>query len=279
MSAGERPLPPECARLAATLRELRSATGLSLAALAARTPYSKSSWERYLNGRTLPPRQAVEQLCALAGAQPERPLALWGLAEAAWRGRSEVRDAPRAEGDKSAGEAADEQGVAEPNARSRVPWLLAGLAVLAAGTLFLQSRPDDDTVPAVVPTASTASEAGPGCHGASCTGKGAESLDCSTATRAPVELGEHRYGDTLVKARWSPYCDTVWASLDRGVLGDRVEIVVPGVRVQHRRVETRLEETYRVSTTMAAAREDVLGRVQACLVRRDERRCFTLTPP
>jgi transcriptional regulator with XRE-family HTH domain len=267
--AGE--LPPECAKLAATLRELRGGTGLSLAGLADRTPYSKSSWERYLNGRTLPPRQAVEQLCALAGAKPERPVALWELAEAAWRGRSQVREAPRAE------EPVDDLG--RPAARSRVPWLLAGLAVLAAGTLFLQSRPDDGTDRTAAPTASTVSEAGPGCHGASCTGKGAETLDCSTATRAPVELGEHRYDDTLVKLRWSTYCDTVWASIDRGVLGDRVEIVVPGVRVQHREVKTRLEETYRVSTMMAPADEAVLGRVQACLTREAERRCFTATGP
>ena len=42
---------PECAALAERLRALRARTGLSLAALAERTPYSKSSWERYLNGR------------------------------------------------------------------------------------------------------------------------------------------------------------------------------------------------------------------------------------
>lgn len=274
MTGGARELPPECARLAATLRELRSATGLSLAALAAKTPYSKSSWERYLNGRALPPRQAVVELCALAAAKTERPLAIWELAEAAWRGRLEVREAPR--GESAAEEATDEPG--GPSARSRVPWLLAALAVLGAGTLFLQSRTDGGTGRAAVPTVSAVFEAGPGCHGAACTGKGAESLDCSTATRAPVEIGERRYGDTLLKVRWSMDCDTAWASLDRGVLGDRFEIVVPGVPVQYRQVETRQEETYRISTMMAAADDALLGRVQACLIRQDERRCFTATP-
>ncbi|MEV4441098.1 helix-turn-helix transcriptional regulator, partial [Streptomyces sp. NPDC049577] len=84
----ERPLPAECGRLAGELRDLRDRTGLSLAALAERTPYSKSSWERYLNGKKLPPRQAVVALCALAGEPSGRLLALWELAEQTWSGRA-----------------------------------------------------------------------------------------------------------------------------------------------------------------------------------------------
>src|SRR5689334_24127947 len=63
--------------LAVGLRELKDRTGLSLAALAARTPYSKSAWHRYLSGGTPPPRPAVEALCRLAGADPEAVRALW----------------------------------------------------------------------------------------------------------------------------------------------------------------------------------------------------------
>ncbi|MDJ1135989.1 helix-turn-helix domain-containing protein [Streptomyces iconiensis] len=80
-------LPPECVRLAEALRELRARSGLSLAALSSRTAYSKSSWERYLNGKTLPPRHAVVALCQVARAPAGRPLALWELAEAVWSGR------------------------------------------------------------------------------------------------------------------------------------------------------------------------------------------------
>ncbi|MFH8894805.1 DUF2690 domain-containing protein [Streptomyces coeruleorubidus] len=82
------PLPPELARLASVLTELKTGTGLSLAALAAKTTFSKSSWERYLNGRTLPPRQAVQELCRLAGEPEGRCLALWELAESEWSGRA-----------------------------------------------------------------------------------------------------------------------------------------------------------------------------------------------
>ncbi|MGW2956879.1 helix-turn-helix domain-containing protein [Streptomyces sp. NPDC001220] len=60
----------------AALRALRDRTGLSLAGLAAKTTFSKSSWQRYLGGRALPPRAAVEQLCALAGEPAGRCLAL-----------------------------------------------------------------------------------------------------------------------------------------------------------------------------------------------------------
>jgi transcriptional regulator with XRE-family HTH domain len=78
----------ELIRLLEGLRELKTRTGLSLAALSAKTAYSKSSWERYFNGRTLPPRQAVQDLCRLAAEESGRPLALWELAEAAWSGRA-----------------------------------------------------------------------------------------------------------------------------------------------------------------------------------------------
>lgn len=78
---------PECVRLAEYLRELRSRAGLSLAALAGRTAYSKSSWERYLNGKAQPPRQAALALCAEAGEAPGHCLALWELADPAWSGR------------------------------------------------------------------------------------------------------------------------------------------------------------------------------------------------
>ncbi|MGI5339602.1 DUF2690 domain-containing protein [Streptomyces sp. CA-181903] len=67
---------------------MKERTGLSLAALGGRTAFSKSSWERYLNGKKLPPREAVEALCALADEPPGRPLALWELAEQRWTGRA-----------------------------------------------------------------------------------------------------------------------------------------------------------------------------------------------
>ncbi|MFF3991812.1 helix-turn-helix domain-containing protein [Streptomyces cyaneofuscatus] len=79
---------PERTCLAAALRELKDRTGLSLAGLAERTTYSRSSWHRCLTGATLPPRRAVQDLCRLADEPPGRCLALWEIAESTESGRT-----------------------------------------------------------------------------------------------------------------------------------------------------------------------------------------------
>ncbi|WP_052442420.1 peptidoglycan DD-metalloendopeptidase family protein [Streptacidiphilus neutrinimicus] len=75
--------PAACAVLAAELQRLRTRHDLSLAALAERTPFSQSSWGRYLGGKALPPWQAVQHLCALVDEPEERFRALWTVAESA----------------------------------------------------------------------------------------------------------------------------------------------------------------------------------------------------
>ncbi|GAO05884.1 hypothetical protein TPA0598_01_02530 [Streptomyces lydicamycinicus] len=80
-------------QLVVQLRRLKDHSGLSLAALAARTPYSKSSWERYLNGKKLPPAGAVEALARLCGADVTRLLALHEVAAQAWSAGRPVPEA------------------------------------------------------------------------------------------------------------------------------------------------------------------------------------------
>ncbi|MER6422955.1 helix-turn-helix transcriptional regulator [Streptomyces sp. NPDC001137] len=70
-------------QLVAQLRRLKDRAGLSLAALAARTSYSSSSWERYLNGKKPVPRAAAEELAEVCGAPAERLLVLHEVAETA----------------------------------------------------------------------------------------------------------------------------------------------------------------------------------------------------
>ncbi|MFC8145273.1 helix-turn-helix domain-containing protein [Streptomyces paradoxus] len=77
-------LPREARHLVEQLRALKDRTGLSLAELARRTAYSKSSWQRYLSGAKQPPRGAVQALCRVAGADQARLLALWDLADSTW---------------------------------------------------------------------------------------------------------------------------------------------------------------------------------------------------
>jgi hypothetical protein len=73
---------PATRRLVVSLRVIKDQVGLSTTGLARKTPYSRSSWGRYLNGSTLPPRDAVSALAELAGANPTPVLAEWELAAA-----------------------------------------------------------------------------------------------------------------------------------------------------------------------------------------------------
>ncbi|MFC9126004.1 helix-turn-helix domain-containing protein [Streptomyces sp. NPDC057099] len=77
-------LPREARHLVEQLRALKDRTGLSLAELARRTAYSKSSWQRYLSGAKQPPRGAVQALCRVAGTDQARLLAVWELADPTW---------------------------------------------------------------------------------------------------------------------------------------------------------------------------------------------------
>lgn len=71
-------------QLVVGLRRLKDHGGLSMRQLATKTGYSAKSWERYLNGRTLPPPEAVGAIARLAGADPTRLLALREVAAEAW---------------------------------------------------------------------------------------------------------------------------------------------------------------------------------------------------
>ena len=71
----------------AVLRKLKDRSGLSLTALATKTPYSRSSLYRFLNGAKLPPRDVVETLARLTGEPLDRLLALWRQSEARSSGR------------------------------------------------------------------------------------------------------------------------------------------------------------------------------------------------
>ncbi|WP_406378404.1 DUF2690 domain-containing protein [Streptomyces sp. NBC_00197] len=83
-------LDPQVKEFAGQLRRLVDRSGLSIAAVADRTGYSKTSWERYLNGRLLAPKGAIVALSEVTGASPVHLTTMWELAERAWS-RSEMR--------------------------------------------------------------------------------------------------------------------------------------------------------------------------------------------
>ncbi|SDJ93108.1 helix-turn-helix domain-containing protein [Streptomyces indicus] len=84
-------LPGRERQLAVQLRRLKDRSGLSFAALAAKTSYSSSSWERYLNGRKPVPRAAVEELAQVCGTDPTRLIVLHETARAT--ATADLRDA------------------------------------------------------------------------------------------------------------------------------------------------------------------------------------------
>ncbi|MER6083699.1 helix-turn-helix transcriptional regulator [Streptomyces sp. NPDC001833] len=98
-------LPPEVRHFVEQLRLLKDDTGLSLVALGARTAYSKSSWQRYLNAVQPPPRQAVVALCRVAGladTDAERHAVRWELAVEAWPRPAAAPDPDRPPGAEEA---------------------------------------------------------------------------------------------------------------------------------------------------------------------------------
>ncbi|MGW2641413.1 DUF2690 domain-containing protein [Streptomyces sp. NPDC001348] len=83
-------LDPQVKEFAGQLRRLVDRSGLSIAALADRTGYSRTSWERYLGGRLLAPKGAIVGLAEVTGTDPVHLTTMWELAERAWS-RSEMR--------------------------------------------------------------------------------------------------------------------------------------------------------------------------------------------
>ncbi|WP_078884422.1 helix-turn-helix domain-containing protein [Streptomyces sp. NRRL S-340] len=196
--------------LVATLRELRERTGLSLAALATRTPYSKSAWHRYLSGAKHPPRSAVEALARLAGADPAPVLALWE----AWDGTGPAVPAQRGAAVPGA-----------PGGSGRPPVRRRRLPLLPALTLL--------TAAAAVATALAASSRGasPGsragfapvrCHGRSCQGELPGASACARDAQTSSAVSDATY---TVRLRWSPSCHTAWSQVGvRGAVAREISV-------------------------------------------------------
>ncbi|MEU8975234.1 peptidoglycan-binding protein [Streptomyces monashensis] len=138
-------LDPAVAKLVSRLRQLKDASGRTMPELAKETGYSASSWERYFGGRALPPREAVEALARLMGADAVRLLAVHEVAEEAWRKRPGAVAAdvpPRFEETENGPPAAGTDGGAEPLRSSIWRSLLvagAGAAVGAITTALLMA--------------------------------------------------------------------------------------------------------------------------------------------
>ncbi|MFF8426789.1 MULTISPECIES: helix-turn-helix domain-containing protein [unclassified Streptomyces] len=135
-------------RLAAEMRRLKQESGLSFGRLADRTHYSRSSWERFLNGKQLPTSVALQEFAAVMEADAEY---LTGLLEQA----------------TGAGDFGDETAVDESPPEARPP---AGAPATAtttddenapAGTSADKAPADDTTVDGPPPEPASESESEP----------------------------------------------------------------------------------------------------------------------
>ncbi|MFB7028915.1 MULTISPECIES: peptidoglycan-binding protein [unclassified Streptomyces] len=136
-------------QLLAWLRRLKDHSGLSLAALAGRTSYSRSSWERYLNGKKPVPRRAVEELARECGTEPTRLIVLYEVVERARAKAPGRAGEPPAGAEPAPAEAEGNEGAEEPGrtgesgterpsapARAPSPARLLLAAVLVAAVSF-----------------------------------------------------------------------------------------------------------------------------------------------
>ncbi|MGW7426558.1 XRE family transcriptional regulator [Streptomyces sp. NPDC054813] len=170
---------------AASLRELKERTGLSLAALAARTPYSKSAWHRYLTGAKRPPRPAVEALARLAGVDPAVVLALCEAAEE----QPPVAPAP-----------------ATPRARWwRLPLTALALLAVAGVTAAAVSVSDRRAAQGAQPVSGA-----PRCHGRACQGELPDASACARDAQTKSRVTGTAYD---VRLRYSPACGTAWSEV------------------------------------------------------------------
>ncbi|WP_406088428.1 helix-turn-helix domain-containing protein [Kitasatospora purpeofusca] len=118
-------------RLSEELRLLKSSSGLTYARISEHTHYAKSSWERWVNGKQFPPRDAVERIAAVCQADERHLLELWTRAEACRTSASSLAAAPGAAGRSGAPGEGD---AASQDRRQMALWSLTVLALaLTAG--------------------------------------------------------------------------------------------------------------------------------------------------
>ncbi|MFF8595394.1 DUF2690 domain-containing protein [Streptomyces sp. NPDC015220] len=210
---------PSPGSLVAILRELRDRTGLSLAALATRTPYSKSAWHRYLAGATHPPRSAVEALARLAGADPAPALAAWeaGCAVPSVPAPSAPHAPPAFPSSAREGSAPSRTARAAPYGTVRpgpaVPGRGRRWPLLPALTLLIVAA-------AVAAVLASSSRGGPPgareavaaqrCHGRSCQGESPGASACAGDARTESAVSDATY---TVRLRYSPSCGAAWSQV------------------------------------------------------------------
>ncbi|GGZ80032.1 helix-turn-helix domain-containing protein [Streptomyces bluensis] len=224
-------LEPEVVHLVQELRSLKDVTELTLIALASQTAYSKSAWERYLNGKKFPPRQAVLAMAEVAGPEHVAPLLeLWRrAAHAQARG-----------GGREKTQTAEVTGATEPPSRDRrlSRWhlifgaasaallmcvVLLVVAVTHAGNEDLGSKKSDGAKPAAGPSglATPKSTSLAECRHKTCEGKDPRLAGCGDDARTAASIW---LSNTLIELRYSSRCQAAWGRILQAKVGDQVHV-------------------------------------------------------
>ncbi|MFF4015067.1 DUF2690 domain-containing protein [Streptomyces sp. NPDC001843] len=234
-------LEPEVWALVDRLRKMKDTSGLSLAALAEQTPFSKSAWERYLNGKKLPPREAVEALGRLVGRDVATLTSLWELAEQAWnRPRT---PAPEADpGEEPAAEPVEPatRPARRMTAGARLSGVLVLSAAVAAGVAAFSAANGHDAagpngVSATPATSTTGAEAGldTQCYSDGCAGLDPKDTGCAGDAWTSALV---RVDGVYVELRYSDACRAAWGRISWGAPGDMAEAVPAHGRHMRERV-------------------------------------------
>ncbi|WP_370127858.1 helix-turn-helix domain-containing protein [Streptacidiphilus sp. EB103A] len=229
---------PEAVRLVEELRALRKGSRLTLTELGSRTHYSKSSWERWLNGHRLPPLQAVERLLDAVGADDrDRVLLLWAQADAEHAvPRSEpqpqIGEVPAA-ADEPAANAQDGQGETGRRGwshRRRLSLTAIG-AVTVAGVVasVVSNLPTAHTPAGAVGGTASATNAveplsAPDCRAAGCAARDPQAERCGADART---IAMTAIAGAYIYVRYSPACQSAWARMTDAAAGDTIQILDP----------------------------------------------------
>ncbi|MFJ9415765.1 DUF2690 domain-containing protein [Streptomyces sp. NPDC101227] len=281
-------LDPQVREFAGWLRRLVERSGLSVSAVADCTGYSRTSWERFLNGRLLPPQRAVVKLAEATGTDAGHLTTLWELAERAWS-RSEMRHdvtmeairvaqarAALEELEGAASDAVPPGPTAAPapappdgpsGRRRRVLMILTGVLgalLMAAAVLLLhpagdgpkKAAPGPSATPNPGPSPKPVLPAGVKCTGAGCSGRDPEEMGCGGQHAVSPSRG--MAGGALIEVRYSKVCHAAWARISGAAQGDRAT-----VSAGDRSATARAERNGAAYTAMVAVAGDP-ARVAAC---------------
>ncbi|MEU3603460.1 DUF2690 domain-containing protein [Streptomyces sp. NPDC006798] len=280
------------------MRRIRETAQLSFGRLAHRTHYSRSSWERFLNGKQLPTRVAVEQLAAVTGDDPEPLLALLKRATDAPAGDApadgtpvDARSpgataAPGSDPAPSGGAAAGEPTEAEPGraGRARFPAIppmwrrrLTAVGYVALGTilgsvataLLVSNSMNGNTLSDTPGGRDSAASGSPrmelkekviriGCRSDTCLRHDPQAKDCQWD--ATTTQATWLRG-MHIQLRYSAACQSVWGRIEGGTVGDRV--IIKDARGEELDATIRFEnDTY--TRMLAVSPEAPLATMTVC---------------